>query len=561
MKEAVDSVIGWEVRSRHVRAASSIGLVFGLLFAAFNMLTPGLMALGLAEGLAELLLVVPALILSRSPRYVGLAESLLLLSAGVIFGALIVFGGIEGTGLYWVYVVPFLAFFLKGERQGWMFSVAFLLVAAAYFLLGGPTLAWAYHYTPVTGSHFVLSLLFYTLVAAAFNHVRSRYEAQLAQGKDEAEAASLAKSRFLAAASHDLRQPAHAMGMFVARLGQLSHDAVTRELVVGVNASVRALQEMLDAFFDYSRLDAPSMQVSLADFPVNQLLDQLRTSFEAMAEGKGLRLRIRPSSIWLRSDPVLLHRVLLNLVSNAVQHTHQGTVLVTCRPACGHTQARLEVWDSGVGIAPEHHASVFQEFFQVDNPQRDRAKGMGLGLSLVERACRLLNHPVTLRSAVGCGTRFGVLVPMAAALPAMQRRRGPRTNADLSGLQVLLIEDDVLGGVAMAGLLQSWGCRVVVAVDAASACALARQSPDVDVVVSDYRLPGPANGILAIGQLRDLLGRPLPACVISGDMDASAHQQAQAAGLTWLQKPVRPAKLRSVLRHAAQASAVKSLMV
>lgn len=555
-------MIGWEARSRHVRAASGIGLVFGLLFAVFNLFTPDMMVLGLVEGLTVLLLVVPALILSRKPRHVGLAESLLLLSAGVIFGALIVFGGVEGTGLYWVHAVPFLAFFLKGDRQGWLFSVAFLVAVTAYFLLGGPTLAWAYHYTPVAGTHFVLSLLFYTLVAAAFNHVRSRFEAQLAQGKDEAEAASLAKSRFLAAASHDLRQPAHAMGMFVSGLSQLPHDARTRELVAGVDASVHALQEMLDAFFDYSRLDAPSMQVRLTEFPVNQLLDQLRTSFEAMATSKGLRLRIRPCSLWVRSDPVLMHRVLLNLVSNAVQHTHQGTVLVTCRPIYGHSQARLEVWDSGIGIAPEHHVSVFQEFFQVNNPQRDRSKGMGLGLSLVERACRLLGHPVTLRSALGCGARFGVQLPIASARPDAAWRPTPELPAqtDLDGLQVLLIEDDALGGVALTGLLQSWGCRVASAVDAASACALVRQLPTLDVVVSDYRLPGPTNGIAAIGQLRDLLGRPLPACVISGDMDASARQQALDAGLPWLQKPVRPAKLRSVLRNLLRAQATESAL-
>lgn len=556
----MESVTDWGERPRQVRAGSVIGLVFGLLFAVFNLLTPGQMVLGCVELAAVLLLVAPATLFSASPHRVGLAENLLLVSAVVIFGALIVLGGVEGTGLYWVFTVPFLAFFLKGQRLGWLISAGFLGLVTVYFLADGPRLAWAYHYTPVAGPQFLLSLLFYTLMAAAFDHVRSRYAAELAGRKDQAEAASLSKSRFLAAASHDLRQPAHALGMFVARLTQLPHDAATRELVTGVDASVRALQEMLDAFFDYSRLDAPSMAVRLAVFPVNQLFDQLRTSFDAMAVGKGLRLSIHPSPIWLHSDPVLLHRVLLNLLSNAVQHTHQGSVLVTCRPTCGQTQARLEVWDSGIGIAPEYHEKIFQEFFQISNPERDRAKGLGLGLSLVQRACHLLNHPLTLRSTLGCGTRFGVLVPTAPNPVPPPMALQEITNAELVDMHVLLIEDDVLGSLALAGLLTSWGCQVRCAVDVPRACELARQARP-DFVLSDYRLPGVYNGIDAICLLRQTLGPDLPACVISGDTEASVRQQVQAAGLVLLQKPVRPAKLRNLLRHAAHVRVKEDVAV
>ena len=562
MKMVMEPVVGWEARSRHVRAASTIGLWVGLVFSMFNLLTDGQRVLGLIELAAVLFLVLPSVLLSKKPHWVATSETLLLLSAGVIFGALIVFGGVEGTGLYWVYTLPFLAFFLKGQRQGWMVGVAFLGLVAVYFAAGGPTLGWTYHYTPVAGTHFVLSLGFYTVVAAAFNHVRSRYEAQLAQGKEDAEAASLAKSRFLAAASHDLRQPAHALGMFVARLSQLPGDAASRELVAGVDASVRALQEMLDAFFDYSRLDAPSMELRLTTFPVNRLLDQLRISFEAMAAAKGLRLRIRPSKLWLHSDPVLLHRVLLNLVSNAVEHTRQGTVLVTCRPAAGHTQACIEVRDSGIGMAPEHHDRIFQEFFQISNPERDRTKGLGLGLSLVQRACRLLGHPVTLRSALGCGTRFCVQVPLVPAPPPEVVPAVPEAapHAELAGLRVLLIEDDALGSLALAGLLESWGCVVTTAADAQNACALAAHMPPPDFALSDYRLPGAANGISAISLLRETLGQVVPACIISGDTDASVRQQVHAAGLVLLQKPVRPAKLRSLLRHVANARSAALLV-
>jgi signal transduction histidine kinase len=554
----MDSVIGLDERARHVRAASTIGLVVASFFSVFNLLTPGFLVLGLIELAAVLLLVAPAVVLSNTQSRVTVAETLLLLSAGVIFGALIVTGGIEGTGLFWVYTLPFLAFFLKGQRQGWLYGVAFLSLVTLYFLLIGVDLLGPRHFSPVVSTHFVLSLGFYTLVAAAFNHVRSRYEAQLRQGKEQAEAAYQAKSRFLAAASHDLRQPAHALGMFVARLTQLPHDTQTKELVAGVDASVRALQEMLDAFFDYSRLDGVSIDVRLSAFPINRIFDQLRTSFSAMATDKGLRLCIRPSCLWLNSDPVLLHRVLLNLLSNAVQNTSQGSILVICRPPQGTGPARIEVLDSGIGMASEHHEKIFEEFFQIGNHERDRAKGQGLGLSLVARACRLLNHPLRLRSALDRGTRFTLEVPVAptATLPA--DLAVPPTvdflvKSALDGFRVLLIEDDALGGLALQGVLASWGCQVAIARDASTACALLPSLAQPEFILSDYRLPGQHNGIEAIRLLRGQLGHEVAACVISGDTEDAVRHQVQQAGLVLLQKPVRPAKLRSLLRHAAQA--------
>ncbi len=557
----MESVIGLDERARHVRAASSIGLVVALLFSVYNLITPGLMVLGVIELAAALLLLTPAVVMSHTPSRVGKSETLLLLSAGVIFGALIVTGGIEGTGLFWVYTVPFLAFFLKGQRWGWIYSLAFLGLAAAYLLGVRPALSAAYQFSSVISAHFLLSLTFYTLVAAAFNQVRSRFEAQLHQRKEEAEAASQAKSRFLAAASHDLRQPAHALGLFVSRLTQLPHDTQAKQLVAGVGSAVLALQEMLDAFFDYSRLDAPSMQVQVQAFPANHLFEQLRTSFEGVAASKGLRLRIRPSGVWLQTDPVLLHRVLLNLVGNALQHTRTGAVLVVCRTASGSTQARIEVWDSGVGIAPEFHQRIFEEFFQVDNPERDRSKGLGLGLSIVARSCRLLNLPLSMRSGVGCGTRFCLQVPTVPA----QIRVEPTGQADLhegaslARLQVLLIEDDALGGVALKGLLESWGCQVTAADTALGACEFVCHAPMPDLVVSDFRLRGEHNGIDAVRMVREAVGFDVAACLISGDTAPDVREQVRAAGLVLLQKPVRPAKLRSVLRHVAQAKTTDSV--
>jgi signal transduction histidine kinase/ActR/RegA family two-component response regulator len=543
-----------ELRERvlHVRAAASIGIVCGLAFAAFNLATPGMSLLGFAELACVMLLFVPAALLVNQERHIAWAEGLLIWGALCISSALIVLGGLEGTGLFWVYSVPFMVFFIKGQRQGWYYASGCFVWHILCVTLIVPHWEVAYPYSEVVRLHFILSMGFYLLIAAAFNHARSRFETALQERKNEAEAASQAKSRFLAAASHDLRQPAHALGLFVARLKQLPNDAQTRELVEGVDASVHALQDMLDAFFDYSRLDAQITHAQVRSFELNTMFDNLRSSFAATASDKGLRLRIRPTRAWVQSDPVLLHRILLNLLSNAVQHTARGSLLLSCRPSAQTGLLRIQVRDSGIGIAAEHQQKVFEEFYQVQNPERDRSKGLGLGLSIVERSCKLLNHGMALRSNLGRGSTFTLTLPLAepAALPADSGPQEGVTRNELAGMHVLLIEDDVLGRAALAGLLQSWDCSVVEAGSASHALLHwdARRPPDF--IVSDYRLLGAHNGVDAVRQLRQIAGHEIPACVISGDTDAAVKDRIQAAGLVLLQKPVKPAKLRSVLRHA-----------
>jgi signal transduction histidine kinase len=444
-----------------------------------------------------------------------------------------------------------LAFFLKGQRVGWWCSLGFVVLAAVYLLGVGAVLPTLHHYSPVVTLHFLLSLCFYTLVAAAFNLVRTHYEAQLKDAKQSAEAAYLAKSRFLASASHDLRQPAHALGMFVARLTQQPNPPATQELVAGVDASVRALQEMLDVFFDYSRLESLSTEIRLRAVPLESLFAQLRIVFSSAVQEKGLRLRIRPTRAWVHTDPVLVLRILLNLVGNAVQYTERGSILVACRPSAVAGQLRVEVWDSGIGIAEQHHDKIFEEFFQVENPERDRRKGLGLGLSMVDRSCRLLQHRLTVRSELGRGSRFGMRLPVAQAQPVASARSvaEPGLGNDLQGLRVLVVEDDTLGSVALTGLLESWGCVVTVASDALGACAHLQTLPAPSLILSDYRLRGSYNGIEAIAMVRATARWPLPAFLISGDTDVEVAQQARAARLTLLRKPVQPAKLRSLIRR------------
>ena len=557
MVEALGTKLADEIelaeRVRHARTAAAICLVCSVGFCIFNITTPATRMLGFAQLGSLLLFFFPAALLARRSERVATAEQLLFLGALTISSALIILGGVEGTGLFWVYSVPFLAFFIKGQRRGWYYSLAFLGIHLMCVVWVVPNVTFAYPYTPVVRTHFILSMGFYVLIAAAFNHARSRFETELHLRKDEAEAASQAKSRFLAAASHDLRQPAHALGLFVARLKQLPGDAHTRELVDGVDASVQALQDMLNAFFDYSRLDSQLTQTSLYSFELNQVFDKLRISFSETAAQKGLRLRIRPCHDWVLSDPILLQRVLLNLLGNAVQHTPCGTVLLACRPSARRGFLRLEVRDSGIGIAEEHQQKVFEEFYQVENPERDRNKGLGLGLSIVERSCKLLDHGLHLRSALGCGSTFTVLVPLGPVQEAGVAAAASAAAAalrDLQGMRVMLIEDDELGRAALKGLLQSWGCVVVEACTASN--ALARWDPDrlPDFILTDYRLLGAQNGVDAVRSLREAAACEVPACVISGDTAEDVKTQINMAGLLLLRKPVKPAKLRSVLRHA-----------
>lgn len=380
----------------------------------------------------------------------------------------------------------------------------------------------------------------------------------LREKKEEAETATLAKSRFLAAASHDLRQPTHALGMFVARLTQLPHDDETRHLISNLDASVHALQDLLDALLDISRLDAGAVQVQLRPVELAEVFRQLETALVLSAEDKGLRLRFRPTTARVMTDPTLIYRVMLNLVSNAVRYTRSGSVLVACRVGQDGQSVRIEVRDSGVGIAPEHQTAIFKEFYQVGNSERDRSKGLGLGLNIVDRTVRLLGHVLSLRSAPGCGTCFSLRLPLVSPEAAMQAPPVPSVlgSGDLAGLIVLVIEDDALARSGLVALLLSWGAQVRAYERMESALADLDEEAPPDVIVSDYRLPDGSNGIEAVRRLRLKAGFMVPACLMSGDTDVGLIQKAKSEGLTLLHKPVRPAKLRSLLRRLTVSSRV-----
>lgn len=374
---------------------------------------------------------------------------------------------------------------------------------------------------------------------------------ELRQKKEQAESATLAKSRFLAAASHDLRQPLHALGMFVARLGQMPLEPPVREVVDSLENAVLAMQNLLDGLLDLSRLDAGHMPVRMEAVHLNDLLYALHGTLNESATAKGLRLRIRPTHLWVHSDALLLQRMLLNLAINAIRYTQRGTVLVACRLQGGGEQVRIEVRDSGIGIAPEHHEDIFQEFYQLASPSGDRSVGLGLGLNIVQRSATLLGHGITLQSGLGCGTRFSILLQRCApaAGPSQTAAPGMEPLRDLSGLRVLLIEDDPSARAVVGQLLLSWGCQVAEAADLAQAAQAMAETGVPDVILSDYHLGSAQTGMDCIAALRAQAGRSLPACLMSGETQGDFLQKVSEAGLPLLHKPVRPAKLRSLLRN------------
>ena len=384
---------------------------------------------------------------------------------------------------------------------------------------------------------------------------RKRGEAELHAAMSLAEDANRAKSRFLAAASHDLRQPTHALGMFVARLGQLEHNTETSHLIERLDTSVQAMRDLLDALLDISRLDAGAVPVHLQAFALSDVFDQLRTELALVATEKGLSLRVRPCNVWVMSDSVQVHRILLNLLTNALRYTSAGAVLLACRVKKGGRSAGIEVWDTGIGIAPEHQEAIFKEFYQIGNVERDRSKGLGLGLNIVQRTAALLQHKLQLRSQPGVGSRFSVEVPLVPTGAVVERRRPERAQplVDLANLVVLVIEDDALVRESLVGLIAAWQAVVVAAEGLSAALSYLEAGMVPDLIVSDYRLRDGENGIAAVQQLRKQAGRAVPACLISGDTDPALLLAVRHAGLTLLHKPVRPAKLRSLIARLARS--------
>lgn len=376
--------------------------------------------------------------------------------------------------------------------------------------------------------------------------------ADLLAKKDEAERANTAKSRFFAAASHDLRQPLHALSLFSEVLAQkTSRQPGNHELsrlADQIGSSVYSMQALLNALLDVSRLDANIIEVSLKHFPASQILGRIRKQYEGAAREKGLTLNIRACDCTLHSDPILLERILLNLVSNAIRYTNRGGVLLACRKR-GNSML-IQVWDTGVGIPDNTHESIFQEFVQLSNPERDRNKGLGLGLAIVARMASLLGTSVTLRSHIGHGSVFGVQVPLGSAQQIEQAESPPPAGMTIEGRLGVLVDDEESVLAAMQELFNTWNLDLIAARSTEEAISqLQRVERTPDFLITDYRLPGNTDGIEVARQFRKQFGDALPTMILTGDTAPETLQRITQAGFVILHKPVRPARLRAMLMH------------
>jgi signal transduction histidine kinase/CheY-like chemotaxis protein len=462
------------------------------------------------------------------PHDFTLTLVILLAWAGVASAGIVVFGSYLPTYALFLYpaILPhvFLAF---------LYRYPFYQLLAALeiiFLIALPLIAWRFSAQLVAG----LGLQFANLDLAEDLRVQ----------KELAEQANLAKSQFLAAVSHDLRQPVHALGLFIGALRNRKMDEEAHRLVNFIDSSVMAMGELFTSLLDISKLDAGAVQPRFEPIALAPLLDRLCREHADEAEAKGVALRCRRRSLSIHSDAVLLERVIRNIISNAVRYTDAGGVLVGCRARNGVVS--IEVWDTGCGIPAHQNELIFREFYQIGNPERDRSKGVGLGLAIVKRTAALIGAELSFRSEVGRGSVFRLSVARSESDPA--QAADPTAPFAPNGALIFVIDDDLAIQQAMYSLLTSWGHRVAVAASGEEAALRAMEHLGApDLIICDYRLRDQETGVAAIRRLHQHFDPSIPAILITGDTAPARIAEAQASGFALLHKPLSNSRLRAAI--------------
>ena len=380
--------------------------------------------------------------------------------------------------------------------------------------------------------------------------------AESARGR--AEEANLAKSKFLAAASHDLRQPVHAQELFLEVLARSELSPVQSKILSNARAASQASAQMLNTLLDFSRIEAGVVEPQRKAFRLQPLLHKLENELGSLADAKNLVYRCRETTLAVDSDPSLLELMLRNLITNAIRYTHTGGLLIGCRKR--GAQVQIEIVDTGIGIAPDQTREIFREFHQLGNPERDRLKGLGLGLAITEGLANSLGHRISLVSQVGRGSTFRLHVPLARGMLIEDVFR-PSSDTSLlfsqrlQGLRVLIVEDDMIVRQGMIDLLENWGCECRTAESLSEAEEQVTSWP-VQALISDYRLRENQTGAQVISHVREVLGRQVPALIITGDTAPARLRDARSSGIPLLHKPVSPSQLYRSLISIVEASSV-----
>ncbi len=367
---------------------------------------------------------------------------------------------------------------------------------------------------------------------------------RLSAARDEAEKANRDKTRVLASASHDLRQPVFSLSL----LNEALHHEVTtergREILAFMEAATNGLNELLTSLLDISKLDAGIVTPVVEPVALNELFGNLVREYQPQAEKKGLSLYLRQCEGYVMSDSSLLGNILRNLLSNAIRYSEQGWILIACRSR-GRDVA-IEIRDTGIGIPLEEQSRIFEEFHQVNNPERDRSKGLGLGLAICKRLGHMLGHDIEVRSIPGRGSVFRIVISKTSAECARRDKQPPVVNRDLQGTRILVVDDDLSVRRGMEAILSKWGCDVSVAEGILEAEQIAAETPP-ELIIADFRLRDGTTGVEAIDSIRTLLKNEVPAMLITGDTAPERIQEAKISGHLLMHKPVSAVKLRSAI--------------
>jgi signal transduction histidine kinase/CheY-like chemotaxis protein len=375
----------------------------------------------------------------------------------------------------------------------------------------------------------------------------------LQTAKLDAERANKAKSVFLASASHDLRQPLNAMQMYIAALQSKVKDKEILRIIEDINSVSISTARLLNALLDVSELEVGAIKPRKEVFSVNNILISIFQSFLPLAKDKELDFRVVPSSLYVESDPALLERILGNFMSNAIRYTDKGSVLIGCRKR--GDKVSIEVWDTGCGISDDQMSLIYEDFYQVENKERDRGKGLGLGLALAKRLADSLEHTIDSKSRLGSGSYFSVNVDLAENKAEINNDEILMNIMNLSGINILLVEDDIDVLKATKQLLESWGCKVKTARNKDEVMNLIDEDPytNPDIILADNRLPGDASGIDITYLIQEKLQTSIPCVIMTGDVERSHVQSIIDQGFPVLLKPIQPAKFRAMLSHLIQA--------
>lgn len=460
-----------------------------------------------------------------------------------VFLNIIVFGltaGSTGIGSYWF------AYFLI-----YNFSVFSIYIAA--YLIGLPD---PYYLLAIS---LCLFLIFMIQIAIVFHRgnvqniwlsIRNEKLAQnLEKKKDQAEDFAESRTRFLASASHDLRQPLQALSFFLSALEPNLNNNKSKEIFAKVESCTSGVNELLDSILDISKLDADTLTFDKQPCDIDDILQHLDQQFSHAAEQKGLQFICQSENIYVHCDAVLVQRVLSNLISNAINNTAQGQIGISLSENDG--KLLIHVSDTGTGIDQAEQVKIFEEFYQLNNPERDRKKGLGLGLSIVKRLCLLMDIKLELESEKGLGSCFTISLPSCQA-PELTKKVATNIGYNhLEGQKVLVIDDEMTIRESLTELLGQWQCEVRAVESEQDACeVIAQDKFRPDLIISDYRLRDHKTGVEAVNKVKQLLdNNQLPTIIISGDTEPARLQEVALSGYELLHKPVKPAQLRLLMQR------------